>query len=189
MTPFPEMIREGRTSLGIELGSTRIKACLVGEDPSVVLAVGDHEWENQLVDGVWSYSLDAVWAGLQAAFASLVADAEARHGIRPTTFGAIGVSAMMHGYLAFDADGELLVPFRTWRNTSTGPAAAELTAEFGVNIPLRWSIAHIHQAVVDAEPHVPQIASVTTLAMASSLNTPLTPEMAASFMPCLMPSL
>ena len=164
MTPFPEMIREGRTSLGIELGSTRIKACLVGEDPSVVLAVGDHEWENQLVDGVWSYSLDDVWAGLQAAFASLVADAEARHGIRPTTFGAIGVSAMMHGYLAFDADGELLVPFRTWRNTSTGPAAAELTAEFGVNIPLRWSIAHLHQAVVDAEPHVPQIATVTTLA-------------------------
>jgi sugar (pentulose or hexulose) kinase len=164
MTPFPEMIREGRTSLGIELGSTRIKACLVGEDPSVVLAVGDHEWENQLVDGVWSYSLDDVWAGLQAAYASLVADAEARHGIRPTTVGAIGVSAMMHGYLAFDAAGDLMVPFRTWRNTSTGPAAAELTREFGVNIPLRWSIAHLHQAVVDAEPHVPQIASVTTLA-------------------------
>ena len=152
------------TSLGIELGSTRIKACLVGEDPSVVLAVGDHEWENQLVDGRWSYSLDDVWAGVQAAYAELVADAESKHGERPTTFGAIGVSAMMHGYLAFDEAGELLVPFRTWRNTSTGPAATELTREFGVNIPLRWSIAHLHQAVLDAEPHVPDIRFLTTLA-------------------------
>ena len=138
-------IREGRTSLGIELGSTRIKACLVGEDPSVVLAVGEFEWENQLVDGRWSYALDDVWAGLAAAYAALAADAETRHGVRPTTFGAIGISAMMHGYLAFDANDELLVPFRTWRNTSTGPAAAELTAQFAVNIPLRWSIAHLRQ--------------------------------------------
>ncbi|MFM9877747.1 MAG: xylulokinase [Rhodoglobus sp.] len=159
-----ELIREGRTTLGIELGSTRIKACLVGDDPSVVLAVGEHEWENQLVDGRWSYALDDVWAGLRAAYAAVVADTQARHGTIPTTFGAIGVSAMMHGYLAFDAAGELLVPFRTWRNTSTGPAAAELTREFGVNIPLRWSIAHLHQAVLDAEPHVSRTASVTTLA-------------------------
>lgn len=164
MTTPMEAIREGRTFLGIELGSTRIKACLVGEDPDVVLAVGDHEWENQLVDGRWSYSLEGVWAGLQSAFAALAADAESRHGARPTTFGAIGISAMMHGYLAFDAAGELLVPFRTWRNTSTGTAAAELTQEFGVNIPLRWSIAHLHQAVLDAEAHVPEIRSVTTLA-------------------------
>lgn len=157
-------IAAGRASLGIELGSTRIKACLVGEDPSVVLAVGEYEWENQLVDGRWSYSLDDVWSGVQAAYAALASDAQDRYGARPATFAAIGVSAMMHGYLAFDGDGELLVPFRTWRNTSTGPAAAELTRAFGVNIPLRWSIAHLYQAVLDAEPHVPDIRFLTTLA-------------------------
>ncbi|WP_353808693.1 xylulokinase [Agromyces sp. SYSU T00194] len=157
-------ITEGRAVLGIELGSTRIKACLVGEDPTEVLAVGGHEWENDFVDRTWTYALDDVWSGLRAAYAELVADAERRHGVAPTTFRAIGVSAMMHGYLAFDADGELLVPFRTWRNTSTGPAAAELSARFGLNIPLRWSIAHLHQAVLDEEPHVPRLASITTLA-------------------------
>lgn len=155
----------GRTALGIELGSTRIKACLVdSDDPSRVLAVGGHEWENELCDGIWTYALDSVWQGLRAAYAELVADAELRHGVRPTAFGAIGVSAMMHGYLAFDAGGELLVPFRTWRNTTTGQAAGELSALFGVNIPLRWSIAHLHQAVLDAEPHVPRLDFVTTLA-------------------------
>lgn len=154
-----------RTSLGIEFGSTRIKACLVdAADPSTVLAVGVHEWENELVDRVWTYSLDAIWSGLQAAYADLVADAERRHGVRPETFGAIGVSAMMHGYLAFDAEGELLVPFRTWRNTSTGPAAAELSELLGVNIPLRWSIAHLHQAVLDGEEHLARLDSITTLA-------------------------
>ncbi len=158
-------IRDGRAALGIELGSTRIKACLVSaDDPSVVLAVGDHEWENQLVDDHWTYSLDAVWSGLQSAYAGLVADAESRHGVRPDTFAAIGVSAMMHGYLAFDGDGELLVPFRTWRDTTTGAAAAELSREFGVNIPLRWSIAHLHQAVLDAEAHVGDVRFLTTLA-------------------------
>jgi len=157
-------ILEGRTSLGIELGSTRIKACLVGEDPTDVLAVGSHEWENQFVDRVWTYSLEDVWSGLQAAYADLVADVRRRFDVQPETFGAIGVSAMMHGYLPFDADDELLVPFRTWRNTSTGPAAAELSEHFGLNIPLRWSIAHLHQAVLDEELHVPQIAFVTTLA-------------------------
>jgi sugar (pentulose or hexulose) kinase len=147
--------------LGIELGSTRIKACLVDADnPTVVLASGSHEWENQLVDGVWTYALGDVWAGLQAAYADLVADL----GEAPTEFAAIGVSAMMHGYLAFDAEGSLLTPFRTWRNTSTGEAAAELSSLFGVNIPLRWSIAHLHQAVRDGEEHVPRIASVNTLA-------------------------
>jgi sugar (pentulose or hexulose) kinase len=129
-----------------------------------VLAVGEHGWENQLVDGLWSYSLEDVWVGVRAAFAALIADAESRHGVRPTTFGAIGVSAMMHGYLAFDESGELLVPFRTWRNTNTGTAAAELTSAFGVNIPMRWSIAHLHQAVLDREPHVGDIRFVTTLA-------------------------
>ena len=157
-------ILEGRTSLGIELGSTRIKACLVGEDPTVVLAVGSHEWENRFVDRVWTYSLEDVWSGLQAAYADLVADVRRRYDVEPTTFGAIGVSAMMHGYLAFDSDDELLVPFRTWRNTSTGRAAAELSETFGLNIPLRWSIAHLHQAVLDEEPHVRDIRFVTTLA-------------------------
>ena len=159
-----DAIREGRAVLGIELGSTRIKACLVGDDPSVVLASGAFEWENELVDGVWTYSLDSVWTGLQAAYADLVANVKTQFDLTPTTFRAIGVSAMMHGYLPFDASGEALVPFRTWRNTTTGEAAAELTGLFGMNIPLRWSIAHLHQAVRDAEPHVPQLAFLTTLA-------------------------
>lgn len=147
--------------LGIELGSTRIKACLVdAADPTIVIATGGHEWENRLVDGVWTYALDDVWAGVQAAYADLVREL----GEAPTELAGIGVSAMMHGYLAFDAAGDLLVPFRTWRNTTTGEAAAELTGLFGVNIPLRWSIAHLHQAVRDAEPHVPSLRSVTTLA-------------------------
>ncbi|WAA65738.1 xylulokinase [Microbacterium oxydans] len=156
-------IRAGRTSLGIELGSTRIKACLIGEDTEV-LATGSSSWENSLEDGVWTYAIDEVWAGLQSAYAALIDDAEQRHSIRPDSFGAIGISAMMHGHLAFDAAGELLVPFRTWRNTGTGTAAAELTALLGVNIPLRWSIAHLHQAVIDREAHVPRIASINTLA-------------------------
>lgn len=157
-------ILEGRTSLGIEFGSTRIKACLVGPDPTEVLAVGGHEWENRFVDRVWTYSLEDVWSGLQAAYADLITDVRRRYDVQPQTFGAIGVSAMMHGYLAFDDAGELLVPFRTWRNTSTGAAAAELSEQFGVNIPLRWSIAHLHQAILDEEPHVPRVDFVTTLA-------------------------
>lgn len=146
-------------SLGIELGSTRIKACLIAPGGETI-ATGSHSWENQLVDGLWTYPLDAVRDGLQAAYADLVAQL----GEAPTAFGAIGVSAMMHGYLAFDGDGELLVPFRTWRNTNTGPAAAALSAAFGVNIPLRWSIAHLHQAILDREAHVPAVRRVTTLA-------------------------
>ncbi|WP_460796350.1 xylulokinase [Microbacterium sp. GXF0217] len=159
-----EDLLAGRTSLGIELGSTRIKACLIGSDATEVLATGSFSWENSFEDGLWTYAIDEVWEGLQAAFADLVADAHDRYGVKPTTFGAIGVSAMMHGYLAFDEAGELLVPFRTWRNTNTSVAAAELTELLGVNIPLRWSIAHLHQAVVDAEAHVPQLDFVTTLA-------------------------
>ncbi|GGM33188.1 xylulokinase [Promicromonospora citrea] len=156
-------IEQGRTALGIELGSTRIKACLVGPD-NVPLASGSHDWENQLVDGVWTYSLEAVWTGLQEAVAALLADVEARYGVRPTTVGALGVSAMMHGYLAFDEAGELLVPFRTWRNTSTERAARELTELLGHNIPLRWSVAHLYQAVLDDEPHVARVRHLTTLA-------------------------
>lgn len=159
-----DAILAGRASLGIELGSTRIKACLIGDVPSDVLAVGSHDWENQFVDRVWTYSLDDVWAGIQAAHAALVADIETRYGIVPTEYGAIGVSAMMHGYLAFDGNGDQLVPFRTWRNTTTGAASTELTELFGVNIPLRWSIAHLHQAVLDQEPHLGQLDFITTLA-------------------------
>ncbi|UXZ56997.1 xylulokinase [Curtobacterium sp. Arg-1] len=158
-----QRIVDGRTTLGIELGSTRIKACLVDED-LVPIAAGSHEWENEYVDGRWTYSLDAVETGLRAAYAALVADVESLYDVTPTTFRAVGVSAMMHGYLAFDAAGELLVPFRTWRNTSTGPAAERLSDALGFNIPLRWSIAHLYQAVLDDEPHVAEIAGVTTLA-------------------------
>ncbi|GAA4166624.1 FGGY-family carbohydrate kinase [Gryllotalpicola daejeonensis] len=156
-------IADGTASLGIEFGSTRIKACLIAPD-GAVLAVGAHEWENELVDGRWSYSLDAVWAGLQAAYAELADDAQERHGVRPEVLSAIGVSAMMHGYLAIDEDGELLVPFRTWRNTSTGVAAAELTEALEFNVPLRWSVAHLYQAVLDDEPHVGRIDKLMTLA-------------------------
>ncbi|MGN7191209.1 MULTISPECIES: xylulokinase [unclassified Curtobacterium] len=156
-------VEDGRTTLGIELGSTRIKACLVDED-LVPIAAGSHEWENEYVDGRWTYSLLAVETGLRAAYADLVADVERQYGVRPTSFRAAGVSAMMHGYLPFDQDGELLVPFRTWRNTSTGPAAERLSAALDFNVPQRWSIAHLVQAVLDDEPHVAQVAGITTLA-------------------------
>ena len=148
--------------LGIEFGSTRIKAVLIDER-TAVLATGSHTWENQLVDGLWSYALDDVWAGVQDAYANLVADYKAVNGEAPEIDG-IGVSAMMHGYLAFDADGELLAPFRTWRNTNTGPAAEALTEALDFTIPLRWSIAHLYQAVLNGEPHVPKIDFITSLA-------------------------
>ena len=158
-----EDIAAGRTALGIELGATRIKAVLVAAD-GTPLACGSHDWENQFVDRTWTYALEDVWAGLQGCVAALLADVEQRYGVSLTTVGAMGVSAMMHGYLAFDSAGELLVPFRTWRNTSTGPAAAELSETLGFNIPLRWSIAHLYQAVLDDEEHVERLAAVTTLA-------------------------
>ncbi len=158
-----EAISGGRTSLGIELGSTRIKAVLIGPD-SAPLAVGTHDWENQLVDGLWTYPLDAVRVGVQRSVAALLDDARRRSGVEPAGVGALGVSAMMHGYLPFDADGGLLVPYRTWRNTNTGRAAERLRAEFGCNIPLRWSVAHLYQAILDGEEHVARLASLTTLA-------------------------
>ncbi|HEY5879800.1 MAG TPA: FGGY-family carbohydrate kinase [Nakamurella sp.] len=156
-------IAVGRTALGIELGSTRIKAVLIGEDHEP-LAVGSHGWENQFVDRRWTYSLESVWAGLADCYASLAADVRQRHGVELSTVGALGVSAMMHGYLAFDADGQLLAPFRTWRNTNTGPAVERLSPLFGHNIPHRWSIAHLYQAILDDEDHVGRIAHLTTLA-------------------------
>lgn len=158
-----DVIETGRASLGIEFGSTNIKACLIGPDFSP-LASGSHVWENELVDGRWTYPIEAVWGGLQSCYAGLVADVQRRYDVTPTSLRAIGISAMMHGYLAFGSDGELLVPFRTWRNTSTGKAATELTEALGFNIPQRWSIAHLYQAVLDDEPHVGQIASLNTLA-------------------------
>ena len=155
----------GHTALGIEFGSTRIKACLIDADePGRVLAVGAHEWENELVDQLWTYSLDSVWEGVQAAYAQLVANVRRDYGVTLRSVGSIGISAMMHGYLAFDEQGQLLVPFRTWRNTNTGRAAKELSREFGVNIPLRWSIAHLHQVVLDREEHLPRVSFLTTLA-------------------------
>ncbi len=156
-------IEEGRTALGVEFGSTRIKAVLTGPN-NAVLATGGHDWENQFTDRVWTYPLDAVWSGLQDAYASLAADIRSRYGLELRTLGAMGVSAMMHGYLAFDAAGELLVPFRTWRNTITGPASEQLSELFGYNIPQRWSIAHLYQAVLGGEEHVGRIASINTLA-------------------------
>ena len=152
-----------KTALGIELGSTRIKAVLI-DDRHVPIASGDFEWENQFVDGIWTYSMDMVHTGVQTCFANLKADVRARFGEELTTVGAIGVSAMMHGYLPFDKDGKQLAEFRTWRNTITGEAAEKLTALFGFNIPQRWSIAHLYQAILNGEEHVKDIAYLTTLA-------------------------
>lgn len=156
-------IAEGRTALGIELGSTRIKAVLIGPDHAP-LASGGHFWENRLEDGVWTYHMDDVWNGLRDCYRALSADVREKYGATLTTVGAMGISAMMHGYLAFDRDGGQLVPFRTWRNTMTEQAAQELTAVFGFNIPQRWSVAHVYQAILNGEPHVREIAFLTTLA-------------------------
>nr|WP_317402533.1 FGGY-family carbohydrate kinase [uncultured Gemmiger sp.] len=149
-------------TLGIEFGSTRIKAVLVGPDHAP-LAQGDFTWENKLENGLWTYDDPAIWAGLQAAYAALAADVRARYGAELTTVGCIGISAMMHGYLAFDEAGQLLVPFRTWRNTNTGRAADALTAAFGFNIPQRWSVAHLYQAMLDREEHLSRLRFFTTL--------------------------
>jgi sugar (pentulose or hexulose) kinase len=158
-----EAIVQGRTTLGVELGSTRIMAALIGPD-HLPVATGSHDWENQFEGRVWTYSLDAVWAGLQDCYAKLAKDVRERYGVALTTTGAIGVSAMMHGYLAFDAAGELLVPFRTWRNTITEAASAQLTELFHYNVPQRWSVAHLWQAVLSGEEHVGRVASINTLA-------------------------
>jgi len=156
-------IIEGRAILGIELGSTRIKAVLIGADHAP-LAVGSHHWENQFVNDLWTYSLESVWAGVQDCYASLAADVREQYGVELTRVGGLGVSGMMHGYLAFDTAGELLTPFRTWRNTNTGAAVEKLSALLDHNIPHRWSIAHLYQAVLDNEDHVERIAHLTTLA-------------------------
>lgn len=158
-----EQIRQEHTTLGIEFGSTRIKACLV-DSAGLTLATGSSSWESELSDGIWTYSLDAVHEGLAAAYADLARQVREVHGIELRAVGAIGISAMMHGYLALDSAGELLTPFRTWRNTNTTQAAEHLSEVFGQNIPLRWSVAHHYQAVLDAEPHIPRVRTLTTLA-------------------------
>jgi len=158
-----ELIRSGRAILGIELGSTRIKASLIAPD-ATPLASGWHVWENQLRDGIWTYEMADVWAGLTGAYASLVEDVRGRHAVELRTVAAMGFSGMMHGYVALDAAGELLVPFRTWRNNITGQACAELTPLLDFAVPQRWTIAHLYQSMLEDQPHVPRIAHLTTLA-------------------------
>ena len=156
-------IVSGKTSLGIEFGSTRIKAGLIGSDHSPI-ASGSHDWENRLENHIWTYSLEDIWGGLQDCYSNLVKDVADRYGVTIRKIGSIGFSAMMHGYMAFNEAGELLVPFRTWRNTMTEEASNRLTEVFRYHIPQRWSIAHLYQAVLNKEPHVPQVAHFTTLA-------------------------
>ena len=158
-----EKIRAGKTSLGIEFGSTRIKAVLI-DDTYTTIAAGDYGWDSHLEDGLWSYSQEEIWTGLQTAYAALAEDVENAYGEKLTRVGRIGFSAMMHGYLAFGKDGELLVPFRTWQNTNTSEAHEKLSELFQYNIPERWSIAHLYQAVLNNEEHIGKVDFFTTLA-------------------------
>lgn len=157
------IIESGKAVLGIEFGSTRIKAVLI-DDNHTPIASGSHEWENQLVDGIWTYSIDMIWSGLQDCYQDMLKDVQAKYGVKVTKLAAIGFSAMMHGYMAFDADDEILVPFRTWRNAITEEASEKLTELFNYNIPQRWSIAHLYQAILNGEEHVKDIKFQTTLA-------------------------
>ncbi len=158
-----ESIKTGQAILGIEFGSTRIKAVLIAPDNSPI-AQGSHEWENQLIDGLWTYSIDAIWHGLQDCYADLRKNVKQEYDCEIEQLAAIGISAMMHGYMAFDKEQHILVPFRTWRNTNTGAAAAELSKLFNFNVPLRWSISHLYQAILNHESHVKDIDFLTTLA-------------------------
>jgi len=158
-----EKIRAGKTSLGIEFGSTRIKAVLI-DDTYTTIAAGDYGWASHLEDGLWSYSQEEIWTGLQTAYSALAEDVENAYGEKLTRVGRIGFSAMMHGYLAFGKDGELLVPFRTWQNTNTSEAHEKLSELFQYNIPERWSIAHLYQAVLNNEEHIGKVDFFTTLA-------------------------
>lgn len=156
-------IESGKAILGVEFGSTRIKAVLIDQDNNPI-AQGSHEWENQLEDGLWTYSIEAIWNGLQNCYADLRANVKKQYDTEIEILAAIGISAMMHGYMAFNTDEEILVPFRTWRNTNTAQAAAELSSLFNYNIPLRWSISHLYQAILNKEEHVNDIDYLTTLA-------------------------
>ena len=157
------LISAGEAVFGLELGSTRIKAMLIAAD-GTPLASGSFDWENRLENNYWTYHLDDVWTGIQTAYKNLAESVQEKYGVKLTKVKALGFSAMMHGYLAFDKNGELLVPFRTWRNTTTEQAAADLTERFAFNIPQRWSISHLHQAILNGEEHVKDMAYVTTLA-------------------------
>ena len=158
-----EIIESGKSILGIEFGSTRIKAVLIDEK-GAVLASGGHGWENRFENGVWTYTLDDIWGGLQDCYQDLLKDVKEKYDTTITSLASIGFSAMMHGYLAFDKDGELLVPFRTWRNTITEEASVKLTEAFSYNIPQRWSISHLYQAILNKEDHVKDVDFFTTLA-------------------------
>ncbi len=156
-------IESGKAVLGIELGSTRIKAVLIGEDNSPI-ASGSHDWENRYENGTWTYTIDDVWTGVQDSYAKMASDVMGQYGVKIEKLGAIGFSAMMHGYMVFDDDANILTPFRTWRNTFTEKASEKLTSLFNFNIPQRWSIAHLYQAILNKEAHLPQIKYLTTLA-------------------------
>lgn len=156
-------IINGKTTVGIELGSTRIKTVLIGED-NAPIASGSHDWENSYIDNVWTYSLEDIWKGVQDSYRKMTEDVRQKFGVSVQTTGAIGFSAMMHGYMVFDKDGKLLTPFRTWRNNITGQASEELTKLFNYPIPQRWSIAHLYQAILNQEKHISDIAHMTTLA-------------------------
>lgn len=158
-----EWIEAGKGVLGIELGSTRIKAVLIGE-AGVPIASGSHDWENKLLDNIWTYDLKDVWAGIADSYQKLKADVKEKYGISITALRSLGISGMMHGYMAFGEDGTLLVPFRTWRNTITEEASKELTELFQYQIPQRWSIAHLYQAILNGEEHIKDITHITTLA-------------------------
>lgn len=163
MEQIKKSIESGKTALGIELGSTRIKAVLTDEN-NVPIASGNYDWENRLEDGIWTYTLEDIWTGIQTSYKNMAQDVREKYGTELTTIGAVGFSAMMHGYMAFDKDGNLLVPFRTWRNSITGQAAQELSKLFDFNIPERWSIAHLYQAILNNESHTNDITYLTTLA-------------------------
>ena len=150
MSDVKNTIVNGKAVLGIEFGSTRIKAVLIDEN-NTPIASGAHDWENRLENGIWTYSLEDIWTGLQDCYRKMTEDVQAQYGVKVEKLGAIGFSAMMHGYLAFNKDGELLVPFRTWRNTITQEASEALTEAFQFNIPQRWSIAHLYQAILNGE--------------------------------------
>ena len=158
-----EAIDQGKTVLGIEFGSTRIKAVLIGEN-NIPIAQGAYNWENRYEDGIWTYHLEDIWTGLQECYQQLTIDVARQYHTDLIKVGAIGFSAMMHGYMAFDQEGELLVPFRTWRNTITEQASKELTELFQYHIPQRWSIAHLYQAILNQEEHVGRISFLSTLA-------------------------
>ena len=158
-----QAIEGGRTVLGVEFGSTRIKAVLIGDD-HMPIASGSYEWENRHENGVWTYHLEDVWTGLQESYRKLSDEGMEKYNMPLKTIGAIGFSGMMHGYVALDARGELLVPFRTWRNNITAQACSELTPLLDFAVPQRWSVAHLYQSILEAQPHVPKIARLTTLA-------------------------